>query len=69
MFWIIVLMCRVTLLLVNSSIRLNKYLKVMRHDSASSNFTALWFQRKAGKFASGYFQVLILYNENTALLQ
>ena len=68
MFWITVLMCRVTLLLVSSSIRLNKYLKDMGHDSASSNFTAHWFQRKAGKFASGNFPVLMLYKENTALL-
>ena len=58
----------ITLLLVSSSIRLNKDIQDIGHESASSNFTALWFQRKAGKFATGYFPVLILHNENTALL-
>ena len=53
------LMCRVTLLLVSYSIRLNKYLQDMGHDPASSNFTTQWFQRKAGKYASGYYPVLI----------
>jgi hypothetical protein len=62
-------MCRATLLLISSSIRLDKYLEDMGHDSASSNFTAQWFQIKAGKFASGYFPVLILYNENTELIR
>jgi hypothetical protein len=69
MFWITVLMCRVPLLLVRSSIRLNKYIQDMGHDSAPSNFTAQWFQRKAGKFAGGYFPVLISHNENTAFLR
>jgi len=69
MFWITVLMCCVTLLLVSSSIRLNKYLQDMGHDSVSSNFTAKWFQRKAGKFASENVPILILCNENTALLR
>jgi len=56
-------------LVISYSIRLNKYLQDMGHDSASTNFTAQWFQRKAGKFVSGYFPVLILYNENNALLR
>jgi hypothetical protein len=55
-------MCRVTLLLVSSSIRLNKYLQDTGHDSVSSNVTVKWFQRKASKFATGNFTILILYS-------
>jgi hypothetical protein len=43
---------------------MNKDLQDIGHD-----FTSQWFQRKAGKIATGYFPVHILYNENTALLR